>query len=72
MKTVLPVLAPSMTYKNMLISSGVDAQMAYLNLMSGKLSEKETSKIVSDLKEYCNQDTLGMVELLKILKSKVA
>lgn len=24
----------------------------------------------ADLKEYCKQDTLGMVELLKILKSK--
>lgn len=63
-KNVLPVLIPSMTYEGMPIHDGGGAQVAYINLMSGKLSAMETRRTMKDLKAYCGQDTLAMVELL--------
>jgi hypothetical protein len=68
-KNVLPVLVPSMTYEGMPIHDGGGAQVAYLNLMSGKLSPAETRTTIKQLKEYCGQDTLAMVKLLRHLES---
>lgn len=67
LKKVLPALVPSMTYKGLDIGDGGDAQTAYLNMLSGKLSETEIKKIRKDLKIYCGQDTLAMVKILKTL-----
>ncbi len=69
-KAVLPALVPGMTYEGMEIGEGGDAQIAYLNLMSGELSEKEAEKTRAALKKYCGQDTLAMVKLLDVLKTE--
>lgn len=71
-KTVLPTLIPSMTYEGMPIHDGGGAQVAYANLMSGKLSPAATRKTLKDLKAYCGQDTMAMVQLLKHLEGMVA
>ncbi|MCK5583654.1 MAG: DUF2779 domain-containing protein, partial [Elusimicrobiales bacterium] len=67
LKKVLPALVPAMTYKGLDIGDGGEAQTAYLNMLSGKLSAGETKKLRKDLKIYCGQDTLAMVEILKSL-----
>lgn len=63
-KKVLPVIVPGMTYSGMLVGNGSDAQIAYLNLLSGKLSDKESRTLIAALKKYCGQDTLAMVKIL--------
>lgn len=68
-KHVLPVLVPGMTYEGLLVANGSDAQAAYLNLLSGKLSPKEQSELTTALKSYCGQDTLAMVKILERLNA---
>lgn len=71
-KTVLPTLVPTMTYEGMPIHDGGGAQVAYMNLMSGKLSAAKIRSTMKDLKDYCGQDTMAMVVLLKHLESIVS
>ena len=70
LKTVVPALVPEMTYKNFALQDGPQAQLAYLMLMKDAgLSDHERQKIMDDLRQHCGQDTLGMVALLKHLRS---
>lgn len=66
-KKVLPALIPDMTYEGLPIANGGDAQGAYFNMLSGKLSPAEMEKTRKDLKIYCGQDTLAMVKILGCL-----
>ena len=66
-KAVLPALVPDMSYANLAIRDGSQAQAAYASLMRGGLSREEAEKLRRDLKEYCGQDTLAMVKLLDLL-----
>jgi len=70
-KKVLPALIPGMTYEGMGVANGGDAQIAYLNILSGKLSPKESKKTQKNLKVYCGQDTLAMVKILEHLHNVV-
>ena len=38
-------------------------------MKDGGLSDEERLKIIDDLRQHCGQDTLGMVALLKHLRS---
>ncbi|OGS00260.1 MAG: hypothetical protein A2V88_12240 [Elusimicrobia bacterium RBG_16_66_12] len=67
-KAVLPVLVPSMTYKNLPVGNGEQAQLAFLALMSGNLPAAERKKTVRNLKIYCGQDTFAMVKILAKLQ----
>lgn len=67
-KNVLPVLIPGMSYDGMEVANGSDAQVAYANLMSGKLPVAEHNKRSAALKRYCGQDTMAMVKILETLK----
>jgi len=70
LKTVAPALVPGMTYKNLAIQDGPQAQFAYWTLMKDDgLSDHERQKIMGGLRQHCGQDTLGMVALLKHLRS---
>lgn len=71
-KSVLPVLVPDMTYDNMAVAHGGEAQLAYFNLMYGKPTDSDRRKIIRDLRDYCRQDTLAMVKILHVLKQKAA
>jgi len=68
MKAVLPALVPGMSYESLAISNGETAFLAYESLMTGKVSAAQTKKTMAALREYCGQDTLGMVEILKVLE----
>ena len=63
-KVILPALAPGMSYKDMAIGNGADAQLAYAGMVAGKLNPDEMARARRDLKAYCGQDTLAMVKIL--------
>ena len=62
-KTVLPVMAPELSYENMEISNGSDAVAQFAYMARGKYSKKETKAVRSSLLEYCKLDTLAMVKV---------
>ncbi len=68
-KDILPVLVPSMSYDVLTIHEGVQAGLAYLQMIDPETPAREKERIRKALLEYCRQDTLAMVrirnELLK-------
>jgi hypothetical protein len=72
MKAVLPALVPGMSYDGLAISNGEMAFLAYEAMMAGKMSASQMKKTMAALREYCGQDTLGMVEILKVLRQYAA
>ena len=69
LKTVLPVLVPSLSYKNLDIQTGGDAPAVW-NMMLSANSEIERQEWNRRLRAYCKLDTLAMVEIHKVLKEK--
>ena len=66
-KKVLPVFAPKLSYDDLGIQKGDQAQLRYAKMleMPDDLSDKK--KIFEDLQLYCERDTIAMVEILKEL-----
>ena len=67
-KSVLPALVPSLSYKEMEIADGGAASSAFENLYF----EKDPARIKAvreNLLKYCGLDTLAMVEVFKCLSS---
>jgi hypothetical protein len=62
-KSVLPVLVPSMSYRDLFIREGGQAAMAYLRMIDPETPAEEKARIREDLWEYCRQDTLAMVKI---------
>lgn len=67
LKSVLPTLVPSMTYKGMEIGDGGAAQRQYEKMLDSQDPE-EKARIKTALLEYCKQDTLAMVKLRAALR----
>jgi hypothetical protein len=67
LKSVLPVLVPEMTYKDLEISDGAMASEAYFT-METIADPAELSRLRKALLEYCEQDTLGLVRLLEMMQ----
>lgn len=67
-KKVLPVLAPTLSYKTLGIQEGASAQRLWMQaIIDGKDSiDKEV--LFADLVEYCKLDTLAMVEIYNVLR----
>lgn len=71
-KSVGPALiGPKLSYKNLPINDGGNAQAVADQLLKGKLSDADSTVAVANLLEYCRQDTLAMAELVKWLFSIV-
>lgn len=51
----------------MAVSDGAQAAALYSQLAAGVLSVQETDKVRQDLLDYCELDTLAMVELHRAL-----
>jgi hypothetical protein len=67
-KNVLPVLVPELSHKLLDISDGCTAQRLWMEaILDGKRPD-EKEKILSDLLDYCNLDTIAMVEIYNKLK----
>lgn len=66
-KKVLPVVVPSLSYKELDIQNGGSAQSLWMQaVLDEKREDKE--KILDDLIKYCSLDTLAMVEIFNVLK----
>ena len=66
LKSVLPVLVPSLRYDDLDVQDGREAQAVW-NLMLDSTSEKEREGMIRELKAYCALDTLAMVKIHKAL-----
>ena len=67
LKYVLPALVPDMTYEGMQVANGTDAGVAWESLVRGGLDQPERDRIEKALRDYCGQDTLGVVKLVERL-----
>lgn len=67
MKAVLPALVPELSYEEMEVKNGNEANIAYFAMRETDDPE-EVEKIRQHLLEYCKLDSLGMVRILEKLK----
>jgi predicted RecB family nuclease len=72
LKTVLPALLPAMTYEGMAVPDGLTAGLVWQTLIEGKSTKAEREAMRKALLDYCGQDTLALVRLLKMLQSRHA
>jgi len=66
LKSVLPVVVPGMGYSNLDVQEGNQAQLVWDRMISEK-DEKKKEKLIQHLLEYCQLDTLAMVEIHQVL-----
>jgi len=67
-KSVLPIFVKDMSYKNLEVSNGEDAMDYAFKLYFEDPLDDKAREIKQGLLKYCEQDTLGMVEIFKALK----
>jgi CRISPR/Cas system-associated exonuclease Cas4 (RecB family) len=67
-KETLPAFIPEMSYANLEIKQGTEASEQFMRFMTGKQAGEETSAMMTNLREYCAQDTLAMVKLLDVIR----
>ena len=65
-KSVLPVIAPSMGYDDLEVADGRMAAVWYVHALSSTVGE-DKRQIFDNLRAYCARDTLAMVELREAL-----
>lgn len=68
-KSVLPVLVPTMTYVDMPVGHGGQAVHAWNQMTADDISDVDRAKLRRDMLAYCEQDTLAMVEIWNFLKT---
>ena len=66
LKSVLPVLVPSLDYDELDVQDGREAQAVW-QLMLDSNSEREREEMIRNLKAYCKLDTQAMVEIHRVL-----
>ncbi len=70
-KDVLPVLVPELSYKNLAIQKGDEAQFQYQELINLPEGGPERTSIKNALLEYCKLDTLAMAYILSRIASEL-
>lgn len=71
-KKVAPaLLGEAASYANLTVSDGVEAILAFDRMVSLTDTSSEKQALWSDLLKYCQQDTLLMTELYRILRDKI-
>jgi hypothetical protein len=71
LKSVLPAFVPELSYDNLAIGDGGTASLLYLSCIKNLIDGEHKKQILKDLLEYCLQDTLAEVELLKVLSEQI-
>ena len=69
-KSVLPVLVPSLSYSELDVQDGREAQAVW-DLILDSNSDKDRKRMIGDLKAYCELDTKAMVEIHKVLLREI-
>lgn len=67
-KKVLPVLVPAMSYENLGIQRGDEAQLQYQRFLKLPADSSDRETIRKNLLSYCEQDSLAMARLLDALQ----
>lgn len=67
LKYVLPALTGA-SYEGLAISGGSQASREFVRAVFGGAPADEKARILSDLREYCRQDTMAMVDVLGVLR----
>jgi len=67
-KKVLPVLVPELSYKELPINNGADANKKWGEMVHGDISPSEKQDVVTNLLVYCKQDTFAMVKIFQYLQ----
>lgn len=63
LKAVLPVLCPELQHKELSISQGEEAMLAWYRLQTATIPPEERIEIETAMKEYCKLDTYGMIAI---------
>lgn len=66
-KSILPVIAPDLTYKNLVIQEGGTASQRWNELTTANVSSEQKNEIAENLREYCKRDTYAMYAIWKEL-----
>jgi len=66
-KRILPVLLPELSYKELEISGGADAQRIWMETVLKGMNAKGKDKIMADLIKYCTLDTYAMYAIYQYL-----
>lgn len=67
-KAVLPTIVPELSYENMEVGNGGDAQEAYLELVSMDVATHNYNSLKSSLLKYCEQDTIAMFKIVEFIR----
>ena len=59
-KSVLPILAPHLSYSSLAIRDGATASLIWSRLLSNEVSDHERGQLSAHLREYCALDSYGM------------
>lgn len=70
-KKVLPVVVPSMNYKELSIQEGNTASVRWTKAARGELTPEQAAAVYADLLTYCGQDTLAMVKIYQFLQELI-
>jgi Domain of unknown function(DUF2779) len=71
-KSVLPVMVPELSYRDLVIQEGAQAAREYYRMVFVEEDWIEQARIRAALLQYCARDTLAMVKLRHALKEKAA
>ncbi|MCZ6800931.1 MAG: DUF2779 domain-containing protein [Nitrospirae bacterium] len=71
-KSVLPSLVPSLGYQDLEIQDGSSASSTYHRVVFRETDWVERERLAQALLQYCQRDTLAMVEIRRVLKSKAS
>lgn len=69
-KSVLPTIAPDLSYQGLSVADGGMAQEAFLALLASGVTKEEKVQIQQDLLTYCERDTYAMVEIARFFEGK--
>ncbi|MBF0397826.1 MAG: DUF2779 domain-containing protein [Desulfobacterales bacterium] len=72
LKSVLPTIAPELSYKNISLNNGISASLAYLEAIQQKTTTQRREEIKQDLLEYCKMDTKALVKIVAFLKNSAS
>jgi len=66
-KAVLPALVPELGYKDLEISDGGLASLAYFEILNPQTTDEKRAALRTNLLQYCSRDTEAMVRLVQRL-----
>lgn len=71
LKSVVPVLAPDLSYDELEVKEGSHAALVFSNIVSGSISGQEREKAMDALLQYCKVDTEGLVRIVSSFKKNL-